>query len=28
VFFGEVVGVQLGEKRPALVYLDRRYRSL
>ncbi len=28
VFFGEVVGVQLGEKRPALVYMDRQYRSL
>jgi cob(II)yrinic acid a,c-diamide reductase len=28
VLFGEVVGVTLGEQKPALVYLDRDYRTL
>jgi cob(II)yrinic acid a,c-diamide reductase len=28
VLFGEVVAVTLGEQKPALVYLDRDYRTL
>ncbi|OJF93360.1 flavin reductase [Pararhizobium antarcticum] len=28
VIFGEVVGVKLGDKKPALLYLDRGYRTL
>lgn len=28
VFFGEVMAIRLGERRPALVYLHREYRSL
>ncbi|HEX2146242.1 MAG TPA: flavin reductase family protein, partial [Pseudorhizobium sp.] len=28
VLFGEVVGLQLGKPNPALIYLDRRFRTL
>lgn len=28
VLFGEVVDIRLGDDRPALIYLDRNYRTL
>ena len=28
VFFGQVVGIRLGENRPALLYVDRNYREI